>query len=153
MYFMFVFLKYYFRYFSFFWGGDGGVTWTKWTFTVSASIKEWCQNRHSNPNFTTPKFDGHHYTIHLVLYIKPSICWNCSFSVLWVFFTEQTLHFFFRLPNVPAGRHVFYYFLKIVREIIQIITRLQMGIPFVVFTRGVDIAVASMGHNGSERGT
>jgi hypothetical protein len=28
-----------------------------------------------------------------------------------------------------------------------------MGIPSVVFSRVVDITVASMGHNGSERGT
>ena len=79
--------------------------------------------------------------------------WNCSLSVLRVFFNEQTLHFFFRLPNVLARCHVFFYFLKIVREIIQIITRLQMGIPSVVLSHAVDITVASMGHNGSERGT
>jgi surfactin synthase thioesterase subunit len=29
------------------------------------------QNRHSNPNITTHKFDGNHFTINLVLNIKP----------------------------------------------------------------------------------
>jgi hypothetical protein len=40
---LFLLFFFFFRFF-----GGWGVTWTKWTFTVSAAIKEWCQNRHSN---------------------------------------------------------------------------------------------------------
>ena len=155
MYFMFVFLKYYFRYFSFYWG-EGGLG----------------GGLHGlNEHLQFQLVARSDIKIDILIKILPHP--NLMDIIIPYTWCSTLNHQFVEIARLvsfesfsPSKRSIssvcrtylldamfFNSFLKIVREIIQIITRLQMGVPSVVFTRAVDIAVASMGHTGSERGT